>query len=100
MRALSLTPEHIARIHRLVADAGLAPGATLHTDCDYDVWVDHIVDTHPARHLPTQLFAYGSLIWKPEIEHVGERLGTARGWHRAFCFHMHRFRGRADNRDP
>ncbi|MFC4171309.1 gamma-glutamylcyclotransferase [Microvirga sp. GCM10011540] len=41
----------------------------------------------------TWLFAYGSLIWKPEMEHVEVRKGTARGWHRSFCFRIMRFRG-------
>ena len=39
------------------------------------------------------LFAYGSLIWKPEVEHVEERVGTARGWHRSFCLRLIRWRG-------
>jgi glutathione-specific gamma-glutamylcyclotransferase len=93
MRPLALTPAHIARIHREIPDGGLAPGVVLHTDAEYDEWVDRIVKTHPAPTLPTHLFAYGSLIWKPESEHVGERVGVARGWHRAFCFRIERFRG-------
>ena len=72
---------------------GLTPGTELHTDADYDGWVDRMIRTHPAPTAPTRLFAYGSLIWKPEIEHVGEQLGIARGWHRAFCLRMTRFRG-------
>ncbi|WP_352876607.1 gamma-glutamylcyclotransferase [Mesorhizobium sp. M1396] len=52
-----------------------------------------MIRTHPAPKAPTRLFAYGSLIWKPEIEHIGEQVGLARGWHRAFCFRMTRFRG-------
>jgi cation transport protein ChaC len=44
-------------------------------------------------HSSTRLFAYGSLVWKPEIEYVGEEVGVARGWHRAFCFRIERFRG-------
>jgi glutathione-specific gamma-glutamylcyclotransferase len=39
------------------------------------------------------LFAYGSLIWKPEIEHVEERAGSVRGWHRSFCLRQTRWRG-------
>jgi glutathione-specific gamma-glutamylcyclotransferase len=27
-------------------------------------------------------------IWKPEVEHVEARKGTARGWHRLFCFRI------------
>lgn len=38
------------------------------------------------------LFAYGSLIWRPEIEHVEARVGVARGWHRSFCFRISLFR--------
>ena len=93
MARLALTAEHVAHVHRDVEDGGIAPGAELNTDADYDEWVARIIASHPAPHEPTRLFAYGSLIWKPEIEHVGEQLATARGWHRAFCFRMTRFRG-------
>lgn len=85
--------DHIARIHRPIGDQGLEPGAELHSDADYDVWVERMIKSHPAPTYPTRIFAYGSLIWKPEIEHVGEQLGVARGWHRAFCFRITRFRG-------
>jgi cation transport protein ChaC len=71
----------------------LEPGAELHSDADYDVWVERMIKSHPAPAYPTRIFAYGSLIWKPESEHVGEQLGVARGWHRAFCFRITRFRG-------
>jgi cation transport protein ChaC len=42
------------------------------------------------------LFAYGSLIWKPEVEHLEARRGTAHGWHRSFCFRITRFRATRD----
>jgi len=96
MRKLSLTAEHVARVHRAIEDAGVAPGAALHTDADYAEWVARIIATHPAPDAPTRLFAYGSLIWKPEIAHVGEQVGVARGWHRAFCLRIARFRGTAE----
>lgn len=92
-RTLSLTPEHVARVHRSVADTGPVPGVLQHTDADYADWVHRIIDTHPAPENPTQLFAYGSLIWKPEIDFRAEQIGVARGWHRAFCLRMSRFRG-------
>ena len=92
-RSLSLTPAHVARVHRAIDDSGIEPGVELHNDADYDDWVKRIIKTHPAPGSPTLLFAYGSLIWKPEIEHVGEQIGVARGWHRSFCFRMTRFRG-------
>jgi glutathione-specific gamma-glutamylcyclotransferase len=96
MRTMSLTSEHIARVHRVVEDQGLAPGAELHTDADYADWVDRILRSQPAPGKPTRLFAYGSLIWKPEIDHTAEEIGSARGWHRSFCFRMPRFRGTLD----
>lgn len=92
-RALTLTPDHVARIHRTIADCGPAAGVLQQTDADYADWVARIAASHPAPDRPTQLFAYGSLIWKPEIPHRAEQPGTAHGWHRAFCLRMHRFRG-------
>jgi glutathione-specific gamma-glutamylcyclotransferase len=93
MRRLTLSKDHIAKVHRVMADAGAPPGMQLHTDADYDDWVARMIETHPAPRARTRLFAYGSLIWKPEIEHVSEEVGTARGWHRSFCFRTPRFRG-------
>jgi glutathione-specific gamma-glutamylcyclotransferase len=93
LRKLTLTKDHVARVHKVVEDQGVPPGAELHTDADYDGWVERMIRTHPAPTAPTRVFAYGSLIWKPEIEHVGEQPGVARGWHRAFCFRINRFRG-------
>jgi cation transport protein ChaC len=92
-KELILTAAHIARVHRVVHDSGAPVGMELNTDADYAVWVDEMIRTNPAPTQPLRLFAYGSLIWKPEIEHVGEEFGVAKGWHRAFCFRMPRFRG-------
>ena len=91
---ISLTQAHIARVHRLVEpDGSPIPGFEPQTDADYAAWVNRIIQSHPAPARPTRVFAYGSLIWKPEIEHVDEQRGSARGWHRAFCFRMLRYRG-------
>lgn len=95
-RTLSLTPDHVARVHRPVADPGVMAGLGLQTDADYAGWVDRILRSHPAPAGPTRLFAYGSLIWKPELDHAAEMPGTARGWHRSFCLRITRFRGEAD----
>lgn len=91
-----LTAAHVARVHRIVPDAGPTPGVEQQTDADYAAWVQRILRDHPAPGAPIQLFAYGSLIWKPEIEHQAERPAVARGWHRSFCLRMTRFRGTAD----
>ena len=59
---------------------------------DYDVIVRDIVASRP-KNQEIWLFAYGSLIWKPEVEHSASQVGVARGWHRSFCFKAPRFRG-------
>lgn len=94
-RQMHLTAAHVARVHRVVADPG-APATELHNDADYAERVLQMLATHPAPDQPTRLFAYGSLIWKPEIPHVAEALATAHGWHRAFCLRQTRFRGAPD----
>ena len=91
--SLSLTAAHIAAVHRVIEDTGLPSGVVQQTDADYADWVQRIAQSRPLASSSIQLFAYGSLIWKPEIDHVSEQLATARGWHRSFCLRMHRFRG-------
>lgn len=92
-KTLSLTAEHIARVHRAVPDGGVPQGLELHSDADYQQWVDLILRSRPDPAAPLRLFAFGSLIWKPECDHVGEAPAVARGRHRAFCLRLLRFRG-------
>jgi cation transport protein ChaC len=89
---MTLTPDLVARVHRVLEDPGPDPTWVYHVDEDYDAVVQNLLASHPGGP-DTWLFAYGSLIWKPEIEHVETRKGTARGWHRSFCFRIMRFRG-------
>lgn len=96
MRQLSLTTDHIAKVHRQVEDQGPASGTIPQTDQGYAEWVSRLLGSHPAPERPTQLFAYGSLIWKPEIEHAREQIAVTRGWRRSFCFRTPRFRGTPD----
>lgn len=90
-RQLSLTPELVARVHRGIVDPGPESHLQYHTDADYDALVAGLLASHPGGN--TWLFAYGSLIWKPEIEHVEVQRATVRRWHRSFCFRITRFRG-------
>jgi cation transport protein ChaC len=39
------------------------------------------------------VFAYGSLIWKPEMEFVDQRQALLPGYHRTFCLWQRRYRG-------
>jgi glutathione-specific gamma-glutamylcyclotransferase len=75
-RHMALTLEHVAQVHRNLADPGPDPTWTYHTDEDYDAIVRGLLASHPGRP-DTWLFAYGSLIWKPELGHVETRRGTA-----------------------
>jgi len=43
------------------------------------------------------LFAYGSLMWKPDIEFGERRIAVLRGWHRRFCLWQWRYRGTRAN---
>ena len=89
---MALTPELVARVHRDLADEGPDPSLQYHDDADYAAITEAMLSEHP-RGSPCWLFAYGSLIWKPEIPHVDEMRGLARGYHRAFCFRVQRHRG-------
>ncbi|RWG79162.1 gamma-glutamylcyclotransferase [Mesorhizobium sp.] len=91
-RTMSLTEELVARCYRVVEDTGPDPDAQHLSDSDYETMLDAFEAELPADG-PLWLFGYGSLIWKPEIEHVEERVAVARGWHRSFCMKMTRWRG-------
>ncbi|KUM26268.1 cation transporter [Mesorhizobium loti] len=91
-RMMSLTEELVARCYRVVDDSGPDPNAAHLDDADYEAMLNTLAAELPATE-PLWLFGYGSLIWKPEIDHVEERVAVARGWHRSFCMNMTRWRG-------
>jgi glutathione-specific gamma-glutamylcyclotransferase len=86
---LSLTRELIARSHParppddqeatgLASEEELAASLDAFlTDVGGELWV----------------FAYGSLMWRPDFEFAEQRPATLRGWHRRFCLWQWRFRG-------
>ena len=91
-RTMSLTPELVARCWRAIEDTGPDPDAGHLDDSDYDALLDELQAELPDSE-PLWLFGYGSLIWKPEIDYVEDRVALARGWHRSFCMNMTRWRG-------
>lgn len=91
-RQMALTLELVARCHRIIADTGPEPGLLYLDEADYAQAVDMVIAQRPDDG-PVWLFAYGSLIWKPELDHVEERVATAHGWHRTFALKMTRWRG-------
>jgi cation transport protein ChaC len=42
---------------------------------------------------PVWIFAYGSLMWNPEIACAEARPALLRGYHRSFCLHSYDYRG-------
>jgi cation transport protein ChaC len=90
---MRLTPELVMLCHREVADAGPVASAEHLTDADYRPAALSLLE---GRDGPVWLFAYGSLIWKPEVPHVDMRRAIARGWHRAFSMQIRRYRATAE----
>ena len=91
---MALTPELVARAHRVVEDPGPSPGVAYLTDEDCRNAVRDILAEAPPGDV--WVFAYGSLLWKPAFEHAESRSATVRGWHRSFCFRIARFRATHD----
>lgn len=91
---MALTPDLIALVARIEPDTGPSPGGVHQTEEDYHTMVETLLKEHRRRDL--WVFAYGSLIWKPEFEPAGQCRATAHGWHRAFCLRIRRWRGTAE----
>lgn len=91
--AMRLTPEHVRLCHRDVVDAGPVASAEHLTDADYQPAALNLLS---GRNGPVWLFAYGSLIWKPEVPHEEMRRAVAKGWHRAFSMQIRRYRATAE----
>jgi glutathione-specific gamma-glutamylcyclotransferase len=90
-RAMALTEELAARCHREVPDPGPEARYDYFTEDDYRRAVADILGQKSDG--PFWLFAYGSLIWKPEFPTVETRHAVAEGWQRAFSMKIERFRG-------
>ena len=93
---LSLTAELVAKVHRVVSDCGPDPLRPVLTDAEYEVAADEFYEQLDGA--PLWIFAYGSLIWKPDFEHVEAVKGRAYGWRRSFCLNISR--GRASPAQP
>lgn len=91
-RTLALTPQLVAKVHRHVPDPG--------TDVDFTYASEQQIaetrDALLARAKPEEdvwLFAFGSLIWRPECPTVEQRPALLKGWHRSFCMVIESHRG-------
>lgn len=90
-RPMALTAELVARVERTERDTSPEPGLTRLVDEDYDRIVEALLKQHSPD--PLWLFAYGSLIWKPEFTALEHKHGIAYGWHRSFCLELKSWRG-------
>jgi glutathione-specific gamma-glutamylcyclotransferase len=88
---MDLTPELVALVHRIEADEGPRPERQQMDDGDYAELAAQLLKSHVDQ--PLRIFAYGSLIWKPEFEFAAQQHGLLKGWHRSFCMHIERWRG-------
>jgi glutathione-specific gamma-glutamylcyclotransferase len=90
-RRLHLTEDHVRRTHREVTDAGPLASSVVFSEEDYDAHLSAFLKERPRG--PLLVFCYGSLIWKPVFQPVATARAIARGWQRAFCLRIVRFRG-------
>ncbi len=90
-RFLSLTPALVSFCEREVADSGPDPRLVKLTDAEVSAKAAQL-DAECAGQ-PLWLFAYGSLIWKPEFDPVETLRATVHGWHRSFSMELPRWRG-------
>ncbi len=89
-RPLALSLDLIARAHSMPVPDDPAALGTM-TDDELRPGLEAIVEGRAGREL--WVFAYGSLMWRPEFPVAERRPGTVRGFHRRFCLLQRRFRG-------
>jgi cation transport protein ChaC len=92
-QAIRLTPELVARVARPVEDSGPAPGVVVHDDGDYERSLQSLLQRGAWSGEDVWVFGYGSLLWNPAFEVAEQKAAVLRGWHRAFCIRLTRFRG-------
>jgi glutathione-specific gamma-glutamylcyclotransferase len=90
-RQMELTAELVAKTHRIELDEGPRPDRQQMDDEDYRDFTNQLLAELGGA--PLRVFAYGSLIWKPEFEFVKQNSATLKGWHRSFCMKIERWRG-------
>jgi cation transport protein ChaC len=94
-RRMALTADLDARAYRAIENTGPAPDMVRNTETEWNATVWEMLASRPGGQ-DVWIFAYGSLLWNPAGEHVGERSSVVRGWHRSFCIRMRDWRGTVD----
>lgn len=88
---MALTAELVALVERTEPDPGPPPGMAVPTEDEMRARAAAVLSDRPDG--PFWLFAYGSLIWKPETAYLEARPARIHGWHRRFCMRLTRWRG-------
>jgi cation transport protein ChaC len=88
---MALTAELVRLCERAEPDPGPDPNFTAAEPADHDALTERLLAELGDKEL--WLFAYGSLIWRPDFNFVAQRRGTIYGWHRSFCIELKRWRG-------
>ena len=89
-RQLSLTAALVASVDRKEPNSGPEYGLIEMTDEEFDHAARQILSLNANN--PFWIFAYGSLIWKPDFEHVEHVACKAFGWRRSFSLDIVRWR--------
>jgi glutathione-specific gamma-glutamylcyclotransferase len=90
-KTMALTEELVRRCERAVPKSDGNPHFTRASDEEREAVVRKLIDEKEPG--PLWVFAYGSLIWKPEFEFTEFTRAVAHGWHRSFCLELWSWRG-------
>jgi glutathione-specific gamma-glutamylcyclotransferase len=93
LERLALTEALVRLCERPEHDPGPEPGFPQFSDEDY---LDAASDLlRQIGNQPIQVFAYGSLLWKPAADAIETRRARLDGFRRSFCLEIKRWRGSA-----
>lgn len=97
-RRLRLTPALVAKIPASIPDPGAIADISHLQTADVQAQVlDDVLSTRPDSGA-FWVFAFGSLMWKPDFAFAERRPARAVGWHRSFCLGPDtRYRGNPEN---
>jgi cation transport protein ChaC len=93
-RQMHLTEALLARVERMVPDGGEAGDTTELTEVEIAEEAERFLAE--VRGAGFWVFAYGSLIWRPEFEFVEARPAVVHGWRRSYCLGIDSYRATRD----
>ena len=96
-RQLSLTAGPVALVDRKEPDSGPEFGLIELSDEEFETAAHLLLSQNAGK--PFWVFSYGSLIWKPDFEHVEHVACKAFGWRRSFSLDIVRWRASAARTD-